>query len=54
VIKKRSGAHETTIRELIMAGDGVRIGPALNEFEGVLTGVPRYLNGVADAAARAQ
>ena len=43
VIKKRSGAHETTIRDLSMTKDGVVIGPALNEFEGVLTGVPRWV-----------
>ena len=43
VIKKRSGAHETTIRDLSMTKDGVVIGPALNDFEGVLTGVPRWV-----------
>lgn len=42
VIKKRSGAHENTIRELQLAPDGITIGPPLAEFEGVLTGVPRY------------
>ena len=43
VIKKRSGAHETTIRELNMTKEGVQIGPALKDFEGVLTGVPRWV-----------
>ncbi len=43
VVKKRSGPHERTIRELIFAGGQVRVGPPLSEFEGVLTGVPRYL-----------
>jgi circadian clock protein KaiC len=42
VIKKRSGRHETTIRELSMSPQGVLIGPALVDFEGVLTGVPRF------------
>ena len=42
VIKKRSGAHETTIRELQMAPDGITVGAPLDEFQGVLTGVPRY------------
>lgn len=42
VIKKRSGAHETTIRELNMSQQGITVGPPLAEFEGVLTGVPRY------------
>jgi circadian clock protein KaiC len=43
VIKKRSGAHETTIRELMFTSDGIRIGPPLSDFEGVLTGVPRFV-----------
>ena len=42
VIKKRSGAHETTIRELKMLPEGITVGPPLAEFEGVLTGVPHY------------
>lgn len=45
VIKKRSGAHETTIRELSMSQQGISIGPPLTEFEGVLTGVPRFFGG---------
>ncbi|MDZ4799124.1 MAG: ATPase domain-containing protein [Bryobacteraceae bacterium] len=43
VVKKRSGGHEDTIRELSMAGGRIHIGPALKEFRGVLTGVPTYL-----------
>jgi circadian clock protein KaiC len=43
VIKKRSGHHEATIRELkLEAGRGIRIGPVLEQFRGVLTGVPVY------------
>lgn len=45
IIKKRSGAHETTVRELTMQSDGVTVGPPLTEFQGVLTGVPSYLGG---------
>jgi circadian clock protein KaiC len=45
VIKKRSGAHEDTIRELTMSSHGVRVGDPLVAFEGVMTGVPRYLGG---------
>lgn len=41
VVKKRSGEHERTIRELIMAHGKVTVGGALSNFEGVLTGVPR-------------
>jgi circadian clock protein KaiC len=43
IIKKRSGAHENTIREVVMAVDGIRIGKPLIDFEGVLTGVPRFV-----------
>jgi len=45
IIKKRSGAHEDTIRELTMSPKGVAIGPPLVHFEGVMTGVPRFLGG---------
>ncbi len=44
VIKKRSGDHERSIREFALgrAGKGIRIGEPLREFQGILTGVPRY------------
>lgn len=40
VMKKRTGPHETTIRELMLGRNGVGLGPALTDFQGVLTGVP--------------
>jgi circadian clock protein KaiC len=42
VIKKRSGLHERTLREFLIGNDGIHVGEALSEFEGVLTGVPNY------------
>jgi circadian clock protein KaiC len=43
VIKKRSGRHEKTIREFrLESGHGLRVGPPLKEFQGVLTGVPVF------------
>lgn len=42
VIKKRSGAHEETIREFRLSSDGVYVGPALSAFHGVFAGVPTY------------
>jgi circadian clock protein KaiC len=45
VVKKRTGRHESTIREFQIGPDRVRVGTALTEFEGVLTGVPRYTGG---------
>jgi circadian clock protein KaiC len=44
VVKKRTGEHETTIREFrISSRDGIRVGAALTDFHGVLTGVPEYV-----------
>jgi circadian clock protein KaiC len=43
VVKKRSGRHELTIRELRVNERGVEIGEPLEDFQGVLTGVPTYL-----------
>jgi circadian clock protein KaiC len=43
VVKKRSGAHERTIRELEFGAAGLRVGPALAGFEGILTGIPRFV-----------
>lgn len=46
VVKKRSGAHEDTIREYgLGAPYGVRIGPPLAGFRGVLTGAPELEGG---------
>ena len=49
VIKKRSGLHESTIREFSSASGKLCVGAPLAEFQGVLTGVPilipRYAEG---------
>ena len=42
VVKRRGGAHERTLRELVMRDGKVTIGGPLSEFEGVLTGTPKY------------
>jgi circadian clock protein KaiC len=42
VVKKRRSSHERTIREMKLGPGGVLMGEPLREFEGVLTGVPRY------------
>ena len=43
VIKKRSGRHERTIRELkLKPGKGLSIGEPLRDFQGILTGVPVF------------
>ena len=43
VLKKRSGAHENTIREFSISSKGITVGEVLEEFQGVLRGVPQYL-----------
>jgi circadian clock protein KaiC len=43
IIKKRTGAHESTIREYRIDGRGLTIGDPLDEFQGVLRGVPVYI-----------
>lgn len=42
VIKKRSGSHEDSIREMSTKGGRLVIGPVLREFQGVMRGVPAY------------
>jgi circadian clock protein KaiC len=42
-MKKRTGCHEHTIRELELTSSGLRIGEPLREFQGVLTGVPQFV-----------
>jgi circadian clock protein KaiC len=45
VVKKRTGAHETTIREYRIGRGGVALGEPLEDFQGVLKGVPTYVGG---------
>jgi circadian clock protein KaiC len=42
VVKKRSGEHETTIREMRFSNRGLIIGEPLDAFNGVLSGIPSY------------
>ena len=42
MIKKRTGMHEDTIRELMISNRGISLGDPLNEFHGILRGVPTY------------
>ncbi len=43
VIKKRSGAHEKTIREFSIGDGGLSLGDPLEGFQGVLRGVPNFV-----------
>ena len=42
VVKKRVGQHEDTIREFRISGDGVVVGAPLDQFRGILSGVPSF------------
>ena len=42
VIKSRASSHERTIREFKLGPDGLQVGEALRDFEGLLTGLPSY------------
>ncbi|HUG05559.1 MAG TPA: ATPase domain-containing protein [Candidatus Limnocylindria bacterium] len=44
VLKKRGSAHEPTVRELLVGPVGLRLGPALEEFKGVLQGAPALVS----------
>lgn len=45
VVKKRSGLHEDAIREFRLTPEGVKVGPPLTQFHGILSGVPTYSGG---------
>ena len=42
VVKSRTSHHELTIREFRLGRSGIEIGEALQDFEGVMTGVASY------------
>jgi circadian clock protein KaiC len=48
-IKRRSGSHEHTIRELRLGPDRIHIGRPLKDFQGVLTGTPTFFGGVKES-----
>ena len=43
VIKKRTSAHEDMIREYQIDSQGIQLGAPLQDFQGVLRGVPQYV-----------
>jgi len=48
VFKKRGSAHETTLRRFSIGRAGIEVGPVLDHFQGILTGVPILLDTVQD------
>jgi circadian clock protein KaiC len=51
VMKKRTGAHETAIRELWFDGKGIHLGEPLMQLHGILTGVPDEVLALSSAQA---
>jgi circadian clock protein KaiC len=47
VLKKRSGPHEESIRELRFDKDGIHLSEPLEQFHGILTGVPTIVKPLA-------
>jgi circadian clock protein KaiC len=52
VVKKRTSAHENTIREYRMGAQGISLGEPLTDFHGVLRGVPEIVGGFPKAPRR--
>ena len=52
MLKKRTGAHENTIREFEITSKGLTVGPVLEKFQGVLRGVPEYVGESAPVKAK--
>jgi circadian clock protein KaiC len=42
MLKKRTGSHETAIREFQIDSDGIKLGQSLRHIQGVLTGTPQH------------
>jgi circadian clock protein KaiC len=45
VIKKRAGSHEDTIREFFIGSMGMSLGRPVENFQGVLLGIPSFVGG---------
>ena len=44
IVKKRTSAHEGTIREFTIGANGISLGQPLVNFQGVLRGVPTIID----------
>jgi len=48
VIKKRSGNHERTIREVAISKNGIKLSAPLTGMQGILTGTPSFFDSKTD------
>jgi circadian clock protein KaiC len=51
VFKKRGSAHETTLRKFSITSQGIKVGPVLTNFQGILTGVATMIEPSSDDVA---
>lgn len=51
-MKKRTGGHEHTIRELFIDRKGLRVGPALGHFQSVFAVIPSSVGAPPNLLAR--
>jgi circadian clock protein KaiC len=42
VLKRRTGRHERTIRELKITDNGIQIGPPITNLRGIMSGIATY------------
>lgn len=49
VLKTRTSAHEQTVREFSIDGNGIHVGPPIRSLSGILSGAPVYSPGGGDA-----
>ena len=52
IIKKRSGDHERTIREIKVSKIGIEVGEALTNLQGVLNGIPTFVKDMSTAGSK--
>jgi circadian clock protein KaiC len=48
VIKNRLSVHATSIRKFEITDKGLKIGPPLRQFEGIVSGIPRFIGQAGD------
>jgi circadian clock protein KaiC len=46
--KLRTGDHAKSIHELLVGADGLRLGPELRQFQGILSGTPEFVGAALD------
>ncbi len=54
VFKKRGSQHEATLRQFHIKSNGIEVGPVLDNFQGVLTGVPTLVSALQDGGESSQ